>query len=157
MTRHFTALFKEGGVNLNGKPYFISDDVFLDDTGWDKITIEKDVTISKGVTILIHDFSISKPIEVHEEEVWRAYLIAPVHLKEGCFVGANTIILPGTVVGKNTIVGAGSVIKGEIPDNVVIAGNPARILKTNEEYYEKIKKMSQKNVYRVLKKGGSQK
>ena len=116
------------------------------------ITIEKDVTISKGVTILIHDFSISKPVETHEENVERAYLIAPVHLKEGCFIGADTIILPGTTVGKNAIVGAGSVIKGSIPDNVVVAGNPARVLKTNEEYYNKIQELPQEQIHKIYGK-----
>lgn len=116
------------------------------------ITIEKDVTISKGVTILIHDFSISKPIETHEDNVTRAYLSAPVHLKEGCFIGANTIILPGSTVGKNTIIGAGSVIKGDIPDNVVVAGNPAKVLKTNEEYYSRVQKIPKEQVHRVYGK-----
>lgn len=147
--RVFYQFMRDGGVNMEEEPYFISDDIFLDDVGWDKITIEKDVTVSKGVTILIHDFSISKPIELNEKNVKRAYLIAPVHLKEGCFIGANTIILPGTVVGKNTIVGAGSVIKGKIPDNVVIAGNPAKVIRTIDEYYHRIKDISAESVFRV--------
>lgn len=41
----------------------------------------------------------------------------------------NSIILKGTTLGENCIVGAGSVVSGNFPDNVVIAGNPARILK----------------------------
>lgn len=52
---------------------------------------------------------------------------------EGCFLGANSIILKGTTLGKNVIVGAGSVVCGSFPDNVIIAGNPARIVKENEE------------------------
>lgn len=147
--RAFYQFLRQGGVVMPEEPYFISDDVFLDDVGWDKITIEKDVTISKGVSILIHDFSISKPIELNESNVRRAYLIAPVYLKEGCFIGANTMILPGTIVGKNTIVGAGSVIKGNIPDNVVIAGNPAKVIRTIDEYYQRIKGMPTDSVYRV--------
>lgn len=49
----------------------------------------------------------------------------------------NSIVLMGTHIGNNVIVGAGSVVHGIIPDNVVIAGNPARIICTLEEHYIK--------------------
>ena len=46
-------------------------------------------------------------------------------------IGANSIILKGTTLGKNCVVGAGSVLCGSCPDNVIIAGNPAKIVKQN--------------------------
>ena len=46
-----------------------------------------------------------------------------------CFIGMNSIILKGTTLGNNVIVGAGSVVHGHFPDNVIIAGNPAKIVK----------------------------
>lgn len=56
-----------------------------------------------------------------------------VVIGEGCFLGANSIILKGTTLGKNVVVGAGSVASGAFPDNVIIAGNPARIIEDNKE------------------------
>ena len=57
----------------------------------------------------------------------------PISIGEGCFIGANCIILKGTVIGNNCVVGAGSVVCGVFPDNVIIAGNPAKIIKNNEK------------------------
>lgn len=58
------------------------------------------------------------------------------------FIGMNSIILMGTKIGNNVIVGAGSVVSGEIPDNCVIAGNPAKIIRSLEDHYKKRKERS---------------
>ena len=73
-------------------------------------------------------------------------LLLPIEIETGAFIGANSILLPGTKIGKNTVVGAGSVVKGNIPDNVVVAGNPARVIKTTTEYYEKMKNINDGNI-----------
>lgn len=52
------------------------------------------------------------------------------------------IILPGVIIGNNVIVGAGAVVAKDIPDNSVAVGVPARVIKTADEYLEKIKKES---------------
>jgi len=57
-----------------------------------------------------------------------AVLCGDVTIGENTFVGANSVIKQGVVVGKNVIIGAGSVILQNVPDNVTIVGNPARIL-----------------------------
>lgn len=55
--------------------------------------------------------------------------VAPVVIGENVWIAANTGILPGTVIGKNSVVGFGAVCSGEFPENVIIAGNPARVVR----------------------------
>jgi acetyltransferase-like isoleucine patch superfamily enzyme len=55
-------------------------------------------------------------------------LAGPV-VKKGAKIGANSTILPGIVIGVNSLVGAGSVVTKDVPDNAVVAGNPARLIK----------------------------
>ncbi len=50
-------------------------------------------------------------------------------IKKGAKIGANATILPGVVIGVNSLVGAGSVVTKDVPDNAVVAGNPARLIK----------------------------
>lgn len=57
-----------------------------------------------------------------------------------CFLGQRCIILPGTRIGDNVIIGAGAVVHGNIPNNTVWAGNPAKMICTLFEYKEKREK-----------------
>lgn len=95
---------------------------------------------SGAILILVRDVksltTISTPYPIASVTLWeRLDLLKkrPVVIGEGCFLGANSIILKGTTLGKNVVVGAGSVVSGTFPDNVIIAGNPARIIKDNRE------------------------
>ena len=56
----------------------------------------------------------------------------PICIGEDCWLGGGEIVCPGVTIGNRVIVGAGSVVTHDIPDDVVIAGNPARIIKKTE-------------------------
>lgn len=56
-----------------------------------------------------------------------------VHIGENVWIGASTVIVPGIHIGKNTVIGAGSVVTKDIPDNVVAAGNPCKVLREVSE------------------------
>lgn len=68
------------------------------------------------------DGSIQTEADWHMEET---------HIKKGVSIGSNATILCGITVGENAIIGAGSVVTKDVPANAVVAGNPAKILKTN--------------------------
>jgi hypothetical protein len=50
---------------------------------------------------------------------------------DNCFIGARAIIMPGVTVGNEVVVGAGAVVTKDVPNNCIVVGNPARIIKEN--------------------------
>jgi 2,3,4,5-tetrahydropyridine-2-carboxylate N-succinyltransferase/tetrahydrodipicolinate N-acetyltransferase len=57
----------------------------------------------------------------------------PVIVEDGVLVGANAVLVEGVHVGKNAVVAAGSVVLGDVPENTVVAGVPARVIKQKDE------------------------
>ena len=55
---------------------------------------------------------------------------APVSIGAGSWLGAGAIVLPGSCIGRHVVVGAGSVVRGQVPDPCVVAGGPARIVRS---------------------------
>jgi acetyltransferase-like isoleucine patch superfamily enzyme len=52
----------------------------------------------------------------------------PVRIGDGSWLGHGTVVLPGATIGRHVVIGANSVVRGEIPDFTVAAGNPARVI-----------------------------
>ena len=63
----------------------------------------------------------------------------PIVLGNDVYIGNNVILMPGVKVGSNVVIGAGAVVTRDIPDNSVAVGVPARVIKTADEYLEKLK------------------
>lgn len=57
----------------------------------------------------------------------------PVTIGDGTLVGANAVVIEGVQVGKNCVVAAGAVVIDDVPDNMVVAGCPARVIKARDE------------------------
>lgn len=89
--------------------------------------------ITSGVVILTHDYSRSVLRMAFGDIIGEAQ---KTKIGNNVFIGMNSIILMGATIGNNVIIGAGSVVTGDVPDNVIIAGNPAKIIRTIEEQYK---------------------
>lgn len=87
---------------------------------FDGITIEDNVFIGSNTTFTNDKYPKSRNPK---------YVPQKTLIKKGASIGANVTVLPGITIGENAMVGAGSVVTKNIPDNAVVVGNPAKIIK----------------------------
>ncbi len=123
-----------------GKNFSRQGHVIIDPPHCWLIEIGDNVTLADGVYILAHDASTSKILNYTK--------IGRVRIGNNVFVGAKSIILPNISIGDNSIVGAGSIVTKDVPENVCVAGNPAKVICTIEEYTNKMKeRMDADNIF----------
>lgn len=84
------------------------------------ITIEDDTMIAANARLISNNHDLDKRSVI---------TCKPIHIKRNCWIGAGATILRGITIGENSVVGAGSVVTKDVPDNVIVAGNPAKIIK----------------------------
>lgn len=118
----FAPLYINYGKNTKiGKNVFINFDcTFLDLGG---ITIEDNVLIAPKVNLL----SEGHPVSLENRQ---SLVPGHIHIKKNAWIGANATILPGVTVGENAIVAAGAVVSKDVPANTIVAGVPAKIIKS---------------------------
>lgn len=105
--------------NIEGRPACSSVGCFFQAVG--KIRIGKNCWFAQNSCIITSNHDFDK-IECNAPP-------EPVTIGDNCWIGANAIILPGVTLGNHVIVGAGSIVTKSFPDNVIIAGNPAKIIR----------------------------
>lgn len=66
----------------------------------------------------------------HEPKNIRTIYTGEIHIKKNAWLGARVSVLPGVTIGENAIVGTGAVVTHDVPDNTIVAGVPARVIKT---------------------------
>ena len=98
-----------------------------------KVTIGNHCDFGPNVTIVtpIHPMLADERIAYPDEDGTprRLCRAKPVTVGDGCWIGANAVILPGVTVGKNSVIGAGSVVTRDVPSGVFAAGNPCRVIR----------------------------
>ena len=143
------SLFGKTGKNVWIEPPFqcdygwnieVGDNLFVNygltilDVG--KVSIGDNVLIAPNVSI----YTAGHPIHPESRNSGYEYGI-PIKIGNNVWIGGSTVILPGVVIGDNVVVGAGSVVTKNIPDNVIAAGNPCKIIREitedDRKYYFK--------------------
>jgi len=93
------------------------------------VTVEDEVFIGHGVTFIndLYPRATTAGGGLQTEDDWK---VIPTVVKQGASIGSGATILAGVTIGEQAIVGAGSVVTKDVPPRTVVAGNPARILRT---------------------------
>jgi acetyltransferase-like isoleucine patch superfamily enzyme len=122
---------RSGAAILIGEHTFVASSSFM---AAERIEIGNDVLIASGCTIVDHNahsiFFEKRRNDVREwyygRKDWSVVTIKPVRIKDGAWIGFNSILLKGVTIGERAVVGAGSVVMRDVPASGVVMGNPAR-------------------------------
>lgn len=120
--RMFPPFYSDCGKNINvGKNVFINSGCRFQDQGG--ITIGDGALIGHNVVLatLNHDFAPENRGTMHP---------APITIGKNVWIGANATVVPGVTIGDGAIIAAGAVVTKDVPQNVIVGGVPAKIIKT---------------------------
>ena len=108
-------------VNFGSEPYLIK--------------MGNHVRVTSGVKFCTHDGGLWVLREMYED-MQDADSFGKIEIGNNVHIGWNAIIMPGVTIGNNCIVGCGAIVTRNVPDNSVVAGIPAKVIKSTEQYYE---------------------
>lgn len=95
------------------------------------LSAKPDLTFPKGVHIAEHTYvAFNARILTHDRT---RGLYTHTHIGKNCFIGGESLILPGITVGDNCVIGAGSVVTKDVPARSIVAGNPAQVIRSDIE------------------------
>lgn len=111
------------GCNIHvGENFFANFNLTILDEA--EVRIGKNAFIGPNVSI----YTACHPLDAERRNAYDEWA-EPVTIGDNVWMGGNVVIVPGVTVGNNVVIGAGSVVTKDIPDNVVVVGNPAKIIK----------------------------
>lgn len=115
------------GYNIEvGENFFANYNLTILDVG--KVKIGANAQIAPNVSI----YTAGHPVHPESRNTGYEYGI-PITIGDNVWIGGSVTILPGVTIGSNVVIGAGSVVTKDLPDNVIAAGNPCRVLRTITE------------------------
>lgn len=123
------------GLTL-GEGVYLAPWVLIDYVAAYLITIDDGAVLAPRVHVLAHDASTRGPLGYTR--------LAPVYIGKHTFIGAGTLVLPGSSIGERSIVGAGSLVTGDVPAGVLAKGRPAKVVGSTEEFLERRARSVQK-------------
>ena len=134
-SRSFIKFLRKRGVSVGEDTVFFSPHTnIIDVTRPYLLKIGNSCKITAGVVILTHDYSYSVL------RIAKGYVLnecGETVIGDNVFIGINSIILPNVRIGNNTVIGSGSVVTNDLPDGVVAAGNPCKIICSLDEFLNK--------------------
>jgi acetyltransferase-like isoleucine patch superfamily enzyme len=122
----FFNLYRRGLRGLDvGEECFLGDECLLDLA--EGITLGRQVTLAERVIVLTH---INVGYADHPLQGQFPALAAPVTIQSGSFIGASVTVLAGVTIGQGSFVAAGSVVTQDVPARTLVAGVPARVVRS---------------------------
>jgi acetyltransferase-like isoleucine patch superfamily enzyme len=121
------------GENCYWHPYKIPADPSF-------VRLHNNVVVCADVDFITHDVAwrmLSNNPRYKETNRCRNTFYNTIEIFDDVMIGAHSVILPGTKIGPNAIIGAGSVVTKDVPEGVIVGGNPARIIGSVDEYAKK--------------------
>lgn len=98
------------------------------------ITLDDEVKISAGVRFITHDGGTWAIRDIPEYK--NIVKFGTIRIGKRSFIGAGAIIMPGVTIGERCIIASGAVVAKDVPDNTIVGGVPARVIKTTTEFAE---------------------
>jgi len=103
------------------------------------VELAKNVYVAGECLFVTHDGSLSWLTRKVGKTDLRTEKMKKIVVKENCFIGVRSVIMHGVTIGQNCIVAAGSVVVKDVPDNCIVGGNPAKVICTLDDYFERNK------------------
>ena len=125
------AIWRRLGCKV-GKNVHIGHQVRLDFGNADRITVEDDVLIANGVTLLCHIRDM-KNYHIGMKVTNQPLEYGDILLGKGCYIGLNVTILPGVSIGEGAVIGSCALVTKDVPAWTIATGVPARVVREVEK------------------------
>lgn len=129
-------LYVDYGINITiGDNFYSNFDLVMLDVN--EIIIGNNVMFGPRVSI----YTATHPIDAESRNTYLEYGLKVV-IKDNVWIGGNAVINPGVTIGKDSVIASGAVVVNDVPDNVIVGGNPARVIRRitdkDRENFEKM-------------------